>query len=118
MLGLILLALSGPLAALAGAAAKEVAAQLQGSPSTTGQSVAGAVIATFGFLQTCARLLPLAAAGLLLWAVALCALGWLGATTLTVSLGAVERAYAVRGRNAMLYDFAEVLSERILQARP
>ncbi len=117
-IALVVMLLSGPLATLAGAAAKEVAGQLQGSPSTAGQSVAGVVIASFGFLQTCARLLPVAAAGLLLSAAALFALGWLGATTLTLSLGAVERAYAVRGRNAMLYDFAEVLSERILKTGP
>ena len=116
-IALVVLLLSGPLATLAGAAANEVAGQLQGSPSTAGQGVAKVVIAAFGFLQTCARLLPVAAAGLLLWAAALFALGWLGATTLTVSLGAVERAYAVRGRNAMLYDFAEAASECILQAR-
>ncbi|HUJ86683.1 MAG TPA: hypothetical protein VLX30_07510 [Burkholderiales bacterium] len=116
VIALILLALSGPLAGLAAAAANDVTGQAQGGPAATGQSVASVLIASFHFLQLCARLLPAAAAALVLWAAALIALGWLGTTTLTLTLGAVERTYTVRGRNAMLYDFAEALSERLLQA--
>jgi len=115
-IALVLIGLSAPLAALAGAAADQVAAQVQGGTGASGQNVAAAVIAAFHFLQTCARLLPVAGAALVLWGGAMFALGWLGVTTLTLSLGAVERAYAVRGRNLMLYDFAESVSERILVA--
>lgn len=117
IIALIVLALSGPLATFAGAAANEVAGQLHGSSSTGGQGIANVVIASFRFLQACARLLPVAAVALLLWAAALFALGWFGVTTLTVTLGAVERAYTVRGRNAMLYEFAEAASERVLESR-
>jgi len=117
IIALIVLALSGPLGTLAGTAANEVAGQLHGNPGTSGQSVANVVIASFRFLRACARLLPVVAAALLLWAAALFALGWFGVTTLTLTLGAVERAYPVRGRSAMLYDFAEAASERMLEAR-
>jgi len=116
VIALVLIGLSAPLAALAGAAADQVAAQVQAGTGGTGQSVAGVVIAAFHFLQTCARLLPVAGAALVLWGAALFALGWLGATTLTLSLGAVERAYSVRGRNLMLYDFAEAVGESVLAA--
>ena len=112
VIALILVALSGPLASLAGSAANEVAAQVQG-----GTGVGSAVISVFQSLQSFARALPVVAVALVLWAAALFALGWFGVTTLTLTLGAVERAYPVRGRNAMLYDFAEAASERLLSGR-
>lgn len=110
VIGLIMLALSGPLAALAGGAANDVAAQVHG-----GQNVAALVMAVFHFLETSARLLPVLATALLLWAAALLALGWFGVTTLSLTLGGVERAFTVRGRSATLVDFAEAASECILQ---
>jgi len=112
VIALILVALSGPLAGLAGAAADEVAAQVHSA-----HAVASAVISVFLSLQSLARALPVLAVALVLWAAALFALGWFGVTTLTLTLGAVERAYPVRGRDAMLYDFAEAASERLLTVR-
>jgi hypothetical protein len=112
LIALILALLSGPLASLSGGAANEVAAQVHGA-----QGVAALVVAAFRFFETCARLLPLVAAALVLLAAALFALSWYGMTTLTLTLGAVEREYPVRGRNAMLYEFAEAASERLLLAR-
>ena len=109
VIALILVALSGPLAALAGGAANEVAAQVHSS-----YGVASVVISVFESLQSFARALPVVAVALVLWAAALFALGWIGVTTLTLTLGAVERAYPVRGRNMMLYEFAEAASERLL----
>ena len=44
----------------------------------------------------------------------LCALGWMGTTTLRVSLPGAERIYPVRGRSTLLLDFAEALSERLM----
>ena len=76
-----------------------------------------AVISVFQSLQSFARALPVIAVALVLWSAALFALGWFGVTTLTLTLGAVERAYPVRGRNAMLYDFAEAAGERLLSVR-
>ena len=112
LIALILIAVSAPLAALAAGAASDVAAQVHG-----GQSVAALVLAVFRFLEVCARLLPVLAAALVLWAVALLALGWLGVTTLTLTLGGVERSFGVRGKSAVLYEFADAASERILAAR-
>jgi hypothetical protein len=112
VIGLILIASSGPLAALAGAAADEVAAQAR-----SGHGAASLVIAVFHSLQTYARLLPVVSVALALWAAALFALGWLGVTTLTLTLGGGERAFPVRGRSVALYEFAEAASERILESR-
>jgi hypothetical protein len=112
VMGLILIVVSGPLAALAGGAVKDVAAQTHGP-----QSVAALVQAAFHYLEVCARLLPALSAALLLWAAALLALGWFGVTTLTLTLGGVERGFAVRGRSVALYEFAEAASERILEVR-
>ncbi len=112
VIALIVIASSGPLAALAGAAADEVAAQVR-----SGHGTASLVIAVFRSLQTYARLLPVLSAALVLWAAALLALGWLGSTTLTLTMGGVERTFAVRGRSAALYEFADAASERILEAR-
>jgi hypothetical protein len=50
-------------------------------------------------------------------AAALAALGWMGRTTLVVSLSGAERVYPARGRDTMLLDFAEALSERLTLAR-
>ena len=111
VVALVLVGVSGPLAALATTAANEVVAQARG------HSVASAVISVLQSLQSFAHALPVVAAALVLWAAALFALGWLGATTLTLTLGAVERDFPVRGRNAMLYDFAEAASEHLLSAR-
>jgi hypothetical protein len=47
---------------------------------------------------------------------ALAAFGWIGTTTLVLSLPAADRAYAVRGQNRMLVDFADLLAERVAQS--
>jgi len=41
-------------------------------------------------------------------------LGWLGSTTLTLTLAGAERVYPIRGRDPRLLDFAEALSERVV----
>jgi hypothetical protein len=40
--------------------------------------------------------------------------GWQGATLLTLGLSGFERVYASRGRDALLLDFAEAVSERLM----
>jgi hypothetical protein len=112
VIGLILIAASGPLATLAGAAADEVAAQAR-----SGHGAASLVVAVFHSLQMYARLLPVVSGMLALWAAALVTLGWLGVTTLTLTLAGAERAFAVRGRSGGLYEFADAASERILESR-
>jgi hypothetical protein len=61
-----------------------------------------------------ASLLPAAALACVIGGGALCALGWIGTTTLLVSLPGAERVYPVRGRSTLLLDFAEALSERLM----
>ena len=117
VVALILFLLSGPLASLAGAAAEEVAAAQSGSASG-GQGIAGVVQSAMRGLGAVARMLPIAGALLVASAVAFGALGWFGRTTLTLTLGAVERTYPVLGRDLKLFDFAEAVGERLRAIRP
>jgi hypothetical protein len=103
---LVLFALFRPLGAFAASAAAEVA---------DGQAVAQLLRATLRALEAFAGLMPLAAVGFLGWGGTLIAFGWLGTTTLVLTLAATERAYAVRGQNRMLSDFAELVAERVAQ---
>jgi hypothetical protein len=117
LLALIVFTVSSPLASLAGAAAAEVATHAQGGAGAGTRSVADILVSAFRGMQTAARLLPVLGGLLVAGGGALAALGWLGYTTLTLTLGAAERAYSVRGRNRMLFDFTEILSERMLKAK-
>lgn len=108
VLALLLLAATGPLARLSAAASHELAAQ-----GASG-GVGGALLGFFAFLQGLSGAFPLLAAVLALVAAALCAFGWLGRTTLTVSYSGGERSFAVRGRNAMLLAFSERLAEQLM----
>lgn len=79
------------------------------------KDIANVMVATFHGLAAAANMLPslsklLSAIGIVLLVIAL----W-GRTTLTVTLAAVERNYAVRGRNRRLFDFAETLCERVAE---
>ena len=106
VIALLLLALSGPLDRFAADAATDMAKSDQG--------VGKALFGFFRFLIALASALPVAALGGVIGGGALCALGWMGTTTLLVSLPGAERAYPVRGRNTLLLDFAEALSERLM----
>ena len=106
VVALVLLAVFGPLARLAAGAGAQVA---------DAQAIGQLLRATLAALESLASLLPLAAGGCLAGAIALIVFGWLGATTLTLMLPAGERAYAVRGRNPLLVDFATLLAERAAQ---
>ena len=106
VIALLLLALSGPLDRFAADAATDMAKSDQG--------VGKALYGFFRFLIALASALPVAALAGVIGGGALCALGWMGTTTLLVSLPGAERAYPVRGRNTLLLDFAEALSERLM----
>lgn len=106
VIALALLALAGPLDRFASDAATELAKSDQG--------VGKALHALFRFLMAAASLLPVAALACVIGGGALCALGWLGSTILLVSLPGAERMYPVRGRDTLLLDFAEALSERLM----
>lgn len=109
VIALLLLALSGPLDRFAADAATDMAKSDQG--------VGKALYAFFRFLMAVASLLPVAALACVIGGAALCAFGWMGTTTMLVSLPGAERIYPARGRNTMLLDFAEALSERLMQRK-
>ena len=100
----VLFALFRPLGALAASAGAEVA---------DGQAVGQLLRAAMRALEAFAGLMPVIGAAFLAWGGTLIAFGWQGTTTLVLSLPAAERAYAVRGRNHLLADFAELLAERV-----
>jgi len=100
----VLFALFRPLGALAASAGAEVA---------DGQAVGQLLRAAMRALEAFAGLMPVVGVALLAWGGTLIAFGWQGTTTLVLTLPAAERVYAVRGRNHLLADFAELLAERV-----
>jgi len=106
---LLLLAISGPLDRFATDAATEM--------TKSDQGVGKALHSFFRLLMALASLLPVAALACVIGGGALCALGWMGTTILLVSLPGTERVYPVRGRDTMLLDFAEALSERLMHRK-
>jgi len=107
IVALLLLAIAGPIGSFASGAAGEMA-------SAGAQGVARALLGFFRLLEALASLLPVLALACVIGGGALCALGWLGSTVLLVGLPGAERLYPVRGRDTMLLDFAEALSERLM----
>jgi hypothetical protein len=106
---LLLFALAGPLSSVAA----DAAAEINGA-----HAVAKLLRGTLLALGALASMLPAAGVACVLGGGALIAFGWLGTTTLVLSLAAADRAYAVRGQNRALVDFAELLAERIAQQKP
>jgi hypothetical protein len=107
IVALVLLALAGPLGSFASTAASEMAA-------AGAQGVARGLQSFFRMLEALASVLPVAALACVIGGGVLCALGWMGSTVLLISLPGSERLYPVRGRDTMLLDFAEALSERLM----
>jgi hypothetical protein len=103
---LLLLAIAGPLGGFAHSAAQEI--------NSGGTGVARALYGLFRFIEALAALLPAIALAAALGGAALGVFGWRGSTTFTIVLGGVERAYAVRGRNTLLLDFAEMAAQRLV----
>lgn len=104
---LLLLAIAAPL--------ESWAAQAIADLTATGNSGVGrALIGVFRVLQAIATFLPVAALVSALGGALLIVRGWQGSTTLTLSFGAFERAYAARGRDSLLLDFADRLSARMM----
>ena len=106
IVALLLLAASAPLGSVAHTAAQELAA--------SGQGVARALYSFFRFIEVIAALLPAVALACALGGAALAVLGWRGSTTLTLLLGGPERVFSVRGRDTLLLDFSELVSERLM----
>ena len=106
VVALVLLALAGPL--------ESFASQAAGDMATSGaQGVARALYSVFRFIEVAASLMPAMALACALGGAALGIYGWRGATILTLSAGGTERVYRVRGRDTLLLDFAEMVSERV-----
>ena len=101
---LLFLAVSAPLASLAGGAVADV--NLQG--------VGRFLIGFLRGVEALAGLLPVAALACALGGAFLIVRGWQGTTTLTLSFGGFERAYAARGRDPLLLDFADRLGARLM----
>lgn len=106
VLALLMLAIAAPIGSVAHGAAQEMAA--------SGQGVARALYGFFRLIEMIAALLPALALAFALGGAALGVLGWRGSTTLTLVLGATERVYSVRGRDTLLLDFSELVSERLM----
>jgi hypothetical protein len=106
LVALVLFALFRPLGSFASSAGAAVA---------DGQAVGQLLRAAMSALEALAGLLPVIAVALLAWGGTLVAFGWQGTTLLVLTLPVSERAYAVRGRNPLLQDFAELLAERVAQ---
>jgi hypothetical protein len=106
VIALFLLALAGPLGSIAADSANDMA-------SAGPQGAARALLGLFRFLEATAALMPAAALACALGGAALAIYGWRGATSLTLTLGGGERVYRVRGRDTLLLDFAEMMSERL-----
>jgi len=104
VVALVLFALFRPLGAFAVGVGAEVA---------DGQAVGQLLRAVMRALELFAGLMPVIAVAFLAWGGTLIAFGWQGTTTLVLTLAATERVYAVRGRNHLLADFAELLAERV-----
>lgn len=103
-LGVLLFVSFWPLRMLVGSALAEVASQAQGG---------GFLPAALRALDLCVALMPFASVAFILWATASIALGWIGETVLRVLIAPSERAYATRGRDPVLLEFAEGLAAQI-----
>jgi hypothetical protein len=104
----VLFLIAGPLGRLAASAATEVS-------SAGGHGVARALELFFHVLAALAAALPVISLVCAAGGGMLAALGWRGATLLTFGLPGSERTYSVRGHNAQLTEFAELVTERILK---
>jgi len=77
------------------------------------ESLDALLLSAVSALHAFARLLQPLAAVLAGLAAALLVVFWLGHTTLTLSFAAAERAYGMRGRNSLLFQFAEAVAEQL-----
>jgi uncharacterized Tic20 family protein len=102
---------SGPLQAWMAELSSKVAA------SAGRESLEAVLLAVFAALGHLARLMSPVALLLAAGAVALLVFFWLGHTTLTLAFAATERSCSVRGRNAQLVDFADLLGERLAERK-
>jgi hypothetical protein len=99
----LLIAAFLPMRMLVASMAAEVTAQAQGT----------FLPAAIRALDFCVGLLPFASLGLGAWGITWLALGWIGETVLRVGAGPGDKVFAMRGRDPLLYEFAESVSAQI-----
>ncbi len=99
----LLLAAYWPLRALVTGAIAELNAQSQGSFLSAGLRV----------LDACVSLMPFASFAFAALGAALIALGWIGATVMTVGIPTGERTYGARGHDPLLREFGENVAARL-----
>jgi hypothetical protein len=109
---LIVFALAGPLGASVGRGLAEVSAQVA-RDAVQASALAQFLASALGVVKLIAGLMPAAALALALWGAALAVLGWIGHTSLALVLASAEREFRVPGREPLLIDFAESLSEAV-----
>lgn len=107
LVALVLGMLSGPLQSWMRALAAKVAA------SGGGESLEAVLLTSFAAIGHLARLFMPTALILVAGAAVLLILFWLGQTTLTLAFAATERACTVRGRDRGMFEFADLVSERL-----
>ena len=107
LVALTLAVISAPLQSWIAATASKV-----GDPARR-ESLDAVLFGVFNALGGFASILPGIATALALAAAALLVFFWLGATVLTLAFAATERSYAVRGRNPLLVDFAQIVAEQL-----
>jgi hypothetical protein len=117
IIALAVYAVSGLLGNLAADAAGDLASRMRGDYPVAGQGIVASLHSAFLFLQAIAEALPWGSAGVALWGFTLVGLGTWGHTTLAVTLGSVERNYAVPGRDAKLFDFGELVGDVMSKVR-
>lgn len=113
VLAALLTALSTPLQNVAYAAEREVAEHAKRENVQGG--VSSVLQMAFRGMERAAATLPTFALGFGAWALVLLAFFFWGRTILTLTLGASEREYAVRGRDGSLMAFADVISQRLAE---
>jgi hypothetical protein len=102
-IALVLAAAFVPMRMLVASMAGEVAAQAQGT----------FLPAAIRAVDFCVTLLPFASLGLAAWGITWLVLGWIGETVMRVAAGSGEKVFAMRGRDPLLYEFAESVSAQI-----
>lgn len=111
VLALLLAAASGPLQAWMADLSSKVAS------SAGRESLEAVLLAAFAALGHLARLMSPIALILAAFAAVLLVFFWLGNTTLTLAFAAAERAFPVRGRNQLLFQFADSVAEQLAAPR-
>ena len=112
VVALAVFALAAPLDAFVGRGLADVSAQLA-RDGAQASGLAHFLESALGLLGFAAGLMPMVAFALFASGALLVVRGWSGDTALAVTLPSVEREFRVPGREPLLMDFAENLSQAI-----